>query len=181
FVTKGFVRSTLEEIATKANVTRGAVYWHFKNKYDIFSALQDELYQPLTTSILEDMKKNCDDSLNQLENLCIKLLVELDNDDTKKKILKIFLCKCDYSCGMEDIVERQRNQKLKNIDLFSQYFERAQKNQILVKDINPKTAAISLACYMSGIVTEYLRNPQLFSLKEQAQLLVKQFFLAFKK
>ncbi len=180
FVEHGYVRSTLEQIAAKANVTRGAVYWHFKNKHDIFEALHEALHQPLTSSILEDMQKNCDDSLCQLEKLCVKLLVDLDNDETRKKILKIFLCKCDYSCGMEDILENQRKRKLKNIDLFSQYFDRAKKNKHLPNTLYPKITAISLVCYMSGIVTEYLRNPQLFNLKKQAPHLIKQFFAAFK-
>lgn len=180
FVEKGFVKSTLEQIATKARVTRGAVYWHFKNKHDIFEALHEKLHQPLTSSIFEDMKKNCDDSLCQLEKLCVKLLIDLDNDEMRKKILMIFFCKCDYSCGMEDILEKQRKQKLKNIDLFSQYFDRAKQNKNLPADIDPKITAISLACYMSGIVIEYLRNPQLFNLQKQAPYLIKQFFSSFK-
>jgi len=180
FVTRGFVKSTLEEIAVQANVTRGAVYWHFKNKHDIFEALHEKLHQPLTSSILEDMKKNCDDSLCQLEKLCVKLLVDLDNDPIRKKILNIFFCKCDYSCGMEDILEKQREQKLKNIDLFSKYFERAKKNKQLAENVEPKITAISLACYMSGMVIEYLRNPQLFNLEKQAPLLIRQFFAGFR-
>ena len=175
FENKGFVRASLEEIAAEAGVTRGAVYWHFKNKYGVFEALHEKLHQPLTSSILEDMQKNCDDSLYQLEKLCVKLLVDLDNDPLRKKILKIFLCKCDYS-GMENVLEKQRKQKLKNIDLFSKYFEKAKKNKYLLPKIDPKITAISLACYMSGIVTEYLRNPQLFNLKKQASQLIKQFF-----
>lgn len=180
FVKNGFVRSTLEQIAREAGVTRGAVYWHFKNKHDIFEALHEALHQPLTSSILEDMKKNCDDSLCQLEKLCVKLLVDLDNDEMRKKILTIFFCKCDYSsCDMEDILDKQRKRKLKNIDLFAQYFDRALKNKHLPANIDPKITAISLACYMSGIVSEYLRNPQLFNLKKQAKHLIRQFFSAF--
>ncbi len=179
FVINGFNKSTLEQISAKAAVTRGAVYWHFKNKHDIFEALHEELCRPLTSSILEDMQKNCDDSLCQLQKLCVKLLTDLDNDPMRKKILKIFLCKCDYS-GMEDILEKQRKQKLKNIDLFSQYFERAKKNKHLSKNLDPKITAISLACYLSGIVVEYLRNPQLFDLKKQAPHLIGQFFASFK-
>jgi AcrR family transcriptional regulator len=179
FVEKGFVRATLEQIATKAGVTRGAVYWHFKNKHDIFEALHEKLHQPLTSSILEDMQNNCDDSLCQLEKLCVKLLVDLDNDRVRKDILKIFFCKCDYS-GMEDILEKQRKQKLKNIDLFSKYFEKAQENKYLFPEVDPKITSISLACYMSGIVIEYLRNPQLFNLKKQAPQLIKQFFASLR-
>ncbi len=181
FVENGVSKSTLEQIASKADVTRGAVYWHFKNKHDIFEALHETLHQPLTASILEDMQKNCDDSLCQLEKLCVKLLVDLDNDEMRKKILKIFLCKCDYSCGMEDILEKQRNNKLKNIERFAKYFERAKKNKHLPKTLDPQITAISLACYMSGIVTEYLRNPQLFKLKKQAPHLIQQFFSSFRK
>lgn len=180
FVMRGFAKTTLEEVAKKADVTRGAVYWHFKNKHDIFEALHEELHQPLTSSILEDMKKNRDDSLQQLQELCEKLLIDLANDETRQKILKIFLCKCDYSCGMEEILEKQRKQKLKNIGLFEEYFDRAKKNKKLACSIDSKTLAISLACYMSGIVMEYLRNPQLFNLKKEAPFLVKQFFAAFK-
>lgn len=41
FLEKGVSQAGLEVIAEKAGVTRGAVYWHFKNKADIFEALQD--------------------------------------------------------------------------------------------------------------------------------------------
>ena len=39
FVQKGFARATLEDVARKAGVTRGAVYWHFRDKTALFSAL----------------------------------------------------------------------------------------------------------------------------------------------
>ncbi len=181
FVEKGFVKATLEGIAAQAGVTRGAVYWHFKNKHEIFSALHEKLNQPLNESILEDMKKNQDDSLQQLKELCIKLLIDLDNDSVRKKILTIFLCKCDYSCGMEDILEQQRQKKLNTIELFSNYFDRAKKNGFLKQEVDSRILAISLTCYMCGLVSEYLRNPQLFNLKQQAPLLIGQFFSSFKR
>ena len=31
FAEKGFANTSLTEIAKKAEVTRGAIYWHFKN------------------------------------------------------------------------------------------------------------------------------------------------------
>lgn len=180
FVEKGFLKATLEEIAAKAGVTRGAVYWHFKNKHEIFSELHEMLSQPLNASILEDMKQNQDDSLQQLKELCIKLLIDLDNDSVRKKILTIFLCKCDYSCGMEDILEQQRQKKMNNIELLSNYFDRAKKSGCLSCEDDSKILAISLTCYMCGLVSEYLRNPELFNLKQQAPLLIKQFFASFK-
>ncbi|EOC58456.1 bacterial regulatory s, tetR family protein [Neisseria meningitidis NM90] len=39
FYRKGIARTSLNEIAQAAGVTRGALYWHFKNKEDLFDAL----------------------------------------------------------------------------------------------------------------------------------------------
>lgn len=36
FNENGYDRTTLEQICRLANVTRGAAYWHFKNKFEIF-------------------------------------------------------------------------------------------------------------------------------------------------
>ena len=47
FLARGVSRSTLEHIATQADVTRGAVYWHLKNKTEIFHAIRDQVFLPL--------------------------------------------------------------------------------------------------------------------------------------
>ena len=40
FLTRGVARATLEQIAQAAGVTRGAIYWHFRDKDDLFEAMQ---------------------------------------------------------------------------------------------------------------------------------------------
>src|SRR6201994_3729059 len=40
FLERGVTRATLDEIARAARVTRGAVYWHFRDKLEIFLALE---------------------------------------------------------------------------------------------------------------------------------------------
>ena len=39
FVEKGYERTTFEDVADRIQLTKGAVYWHFKNKSDLFAAL----------------------------------------------------------------------------------------------------------------------------------------------
>lgn len=41
FSTQGYESTTLAQIARQAGTTRGAIYWHFKNKADMLSALSD--------------------------------------------------------------------------------------------------------------------------------------------
>jgi AcrR family transcriptional regulator len=44
---KGFDRASLEEIAARAGMTRGAIYGNFKNKDELFLALIETLWQPI--------------------------------------------------------------------------------------------------------------------------------------
>ena len=42
FYEKGFQDSTLEQIAECAGLTRGAIYWHFKDKTELYKAVVEE-------------------------------------------------------------------------------------------------------------------------------------------
>ncbi len=39
FVAKGYERTTFEDVAGRIRLTKGAVYWHFKSKPDLFAEL----------------------------------------------------------------------------------------------------------------------------------------------
>ena len=41
---KGYSHTSMEDIAKAANVTRGAIYWHFKSKEDFILAMADSIY-----------------------------------------------------------------------------------------------------------------------------------------
>lgn len=43
FTEYGFVHTSLEVIVKEANMTRGAVYHHFKNKKDLFLAVLEQI------------------------------------------------------------------------------------------------------------------------------------------
>jgi AcrR family transcriptional regulator len=40
---QGFARTSLDEIAEAAGVSRGAIYWHFKGKHDLLAAIVTEV------------------------------------------------------------------------------------------------------------------------------------------
>ena len=42
FTERGFAKASLSDIAREANVTRGAIYWHFSNKSELLAALMEE-------------------------------------------------------------------------------------------------------------------------------------------
>jgi len=46
FHERGVSRTSLQDIAAAAGLTRGAMYWHFKDKADVFIAMMDRVVLP---------------------------------------------------------------------------------------------------------------------------------------
>ncbi|XPE23014.1 TetR family transcriptional regulator [Shigella sonnei] len=52
FAQHGVSKTTLNDIADTANVTRGAIYWHFENKTQLFNEMW--LQQPSLRGVNQD-------------------------------------------------------------------------------------------------------------------------------
>jgi AcrR family transcriptional regulator len=176
FYRKGVSGASLEEIAEEAGVTRGAVYWHFKNKTDIFRALDEHLYNSFVDMILENLKRDHPEPLKQLEELCVELLLNLESSPQKKRIMTIFFLKCDYSGEKAYFLEEQNKKKSEKMGLFTEYFNRAERKEHLPKGENAEVLTVSLFCYLKGILHEWLSNPDFVNIKKQAKPLMRQFF-----
>jgi AcrR family transcriptional regulator len=177
FFDKGVTGASLEEIAEQAGVTRGAIYWHFRNKLDLFEALHEQLHLSVIDKILNDLETDHPHPLQQLETLCIGLLSALEQDQRQRKILSVFFMKCDYSGDMAVILDRQNASKHKSIALFAQYFERAKRQQHLDVNADPHTIALALSFYLTGIVNDNLRDPSFTNMAQQAPRFMRQFFV----
>jgi len=68
FSHKGYAQATLEEVAKEAGVTRGAIYWHFSNKFEIFYAVLQELYRKAGARVTKiiDSHQRPESKLHQL-------------------------------------------------------------------------------------------------------------------
>ena len=51
FAEQGYHHTSMEDIARSANVTRGAVYWHYKNKEDFILAMAESIYAETSEKI----------------------------------------------------------------------------------------------------------------------------------
>ena len=52
FLQCGVARTSLAEIAQAAGLTRGAIYWHFKDKSDLFMAMLERVTLPLEAELI---------------------------------------------------------------------------------------------------------------------------------
>src|SRR6188768_1126937 len=51
FLAQGVAGTSLNDIAQAAGTTRGAIYWHFKDKADLFNAMMDRVAMPLQSAL----------------------------------------------------------------------------------------------------------------------------------
>jgi len=176
FEARGVANAGLAEIAAAAGVTRGAVYWHFKNKPDLFFALYESVYAPFAEMVLKDLEQDHPRPLVQLERLCTQLFGDFVLDTEKQKLLSVFFLNCDYSGELAEVRARQNARKGKSVEMFYAYFQRARERGHLAEDAEPRVLALSLTSYFTGLTYEFLRNPEVFTLGEYAPFVFRHFF-----
>lgn len=176
FSSQGIEATTLDEIAKAADVTRGAIYWHFKNKADIFEALHTRLHEPLANMIAADLETDHPEPLQQLHDLCVKLFTDLETDALKKQSLSLFLFQCTYAGEFACYKAKHLADKQRSMKMFERYFERAQQKGKIPATADPALLTLSVHCYMKGLLFEYLNNPENFSVQKQGVALLDLYF-----
>lgn len=87
FTEYGYFDVTLEKIAQEGNLTRGAVYHHFKNKQGLFTAVLELVQKDVATEIEKAAMKS-DDPWQQLILGCAGF-VKAANEKENKRILLV--------------------------------------------------------------------------------------------
>src|SRR4029453_894757 len=95
FREQGVTRTSLSEVATAAGMTRGAVYWHFKDKADLFRAMCDRATLPLEANFERAGACAETDPLGTLRTLSIGALQSLATDTRAQKVFEIVFHKSE--------------------------------------------------------------------------------------
>ena len=180
FSENGVATTSLEKIAKAANVTRGAVYWHFASKQEIFEALHDKLHTPFIQIITDGLDTGGDNAMAQLQYVCTELLIDLERDMTKRKIATLFLLRCDYSGELSRSKTRFNEKKKQKHLTLSRYFDKAIEQGVLPSSTDSKLLSIGVSAYLRGIAVEYLEDPDVFSLEQNAAQLIGMYFGSLK-
>lgn len=74
FAEKGYANVSLEEVVKEANLTRGAVYHHFKNKEGLFAAVFETVQQEIA-EVIEQQAMKSEEMWDQLLHGCRAFLI----------------------------------------------------------------------------------------------------------
>ena len=160
FLARGVSRSTLEHIATQAEVTRGAVYWHFKNKTDIFYALRDRAFLPLIDRMYDTLAIHTDDidPLTQIENSLNGTINQLNENIEMRQIYEIMMIKCEYVDEFASVLQQMLNNCSDITEKIQSAYERAQAQQLLSTTQSPRALALDTHLFFSGLLHMWVKD-----------------------
>jgi TetR/AcrR family acrAB operon transcriptional repressor len=174
FYEKGFVRSTLNDIAGEAGVTRGAIYWHFKDKVALFEALSDDI-DACSESRLEDILSRSFRSLGELKKWIMEWLTNLENDLRFKTFYEFVNYKVEYHKELERVLAKEKREKRMIFGHLEKDFKWLQDNDLMRRDIDPGHATLMTTAFVSGLTDLWLSDNELFSVTKTAPILVDNF------
>ncbi|MGE5242185.1 MAG: TetR family transcriptional regulator [Bacteroidota bacterium] len=171
FLKTGVSRTTLEDIAEAAGVTRGAIYWHFKNKADLFEAMMERVSLPM-----EEMAAHADDDmedpLDYVRGCALKVLEHVTTDPQSRRVQEICHFKVEYVDEMEQLRARHIECRTNALTLVERGMRNASRKGLLAPGINPRLAAIGLHALVVGLMQNWVLDPKYLTLSKSAEALI---------
>lgn len=169
FMENGVARTSLEQIARHAGMTRGAVYWHFKNKADIFRAMLERVRVPFEDLINEvDEPVLTDTPLQAIRLACLKGLTRLEQP-RYTRVHSILLYRCEFFSDIDPIARQEEIVNEMHVALLKYFTLAAAKQQLIIR---PDAAADLMNNCLSGLFHNWLRHPSAYSIRARGETLI---------
>jgi AcrR family transcriptional regulator len=178
FYQHGVARTTLEQIAQRAKVTRGAVYWHFRDKIEVFDAMMSRVFLPQEDILERLAERGSDQPLDDLKKACCDALRTMGKDPHRKRVISIALHRCEYVAEMAPVMKRRRACKDRMRARIFKLLEQAEKLGHLAPHWSPQVASHSLQAMMGGLITAALEGRKASDLTKSAPACLEAFFIA---
>lgn len=180
FLKRGVSRATLHEIAHAAGLSRGAVHWHFRDKLEIFLAIQERVLLPneaVAAALAARLAADPDlDPIHELATTVAATLRQLEDDVERRGILTILLLRCEYVDEMTFALQRQQKADAAACDQIKAIFRLAATHGQLASLWSPELAAQALFLLLKAMIEGWLRAPDEVSLVSEAVPLITSFF-----
>jgi TetR/AcrR family acrAB operon transcriptional repressor len=159
FFDKGVSRTSLADIAAQAGVTRGAIYWHFENKGDLFTAMFDRVLLPLDELGAHPEDGADDDPLARLAGLLKWCLQAASSDPRRRRVFDILFLKCEFVEEMGPVKERHQTSMREGVGKIEADLVRAVRSGQLPADLDTRRSALYLHAFVGGCLRDTLLLP----------------------
>jgi len=165
FQQRGVSRTSLHEIAEAAEVTRGAIYWHFKDKADLFNAMMERATMPFEEAMGAcGERKPGENPLDYMGRRLVEALRVTATHPRTRRVFEISTHKVEYVDELLQVRDRHlagRNECLAECE---RELKAAMRQRLIVSKLPARCIALGLHALVDGLIQNWMLDPEAFDL-----------------
>jgi TetR/AcrR family acrAB operon transcriptional repressor len=165
FLSQGVAGTSLNDIAQAAGTTRGAIYWHFRDKADLFNAMMDRVVMPLQCALESVQEPTGGDPLPRLKKAVRAAFRQTVEDPQTRRVFEVATHKVEYVDNLCAVRMRHRDTRDRVVGQFRQALLHSAELRGLRLPIPAATAAQGLHALIDGLIQNWLLDPEGFDLE----------------
>lgn len=167
FQARGVSRTSLNDIATAAGTTRGAIYWHFKDKADLFNAMLERATLPLECGFPDQAipVEQLQAPLEALRAGMRHVLRQIATDERVRRVFEVLTQQVEYNSEMAAVRERHLSMRKRYLALTEAIMAEDAGRTGLCLPVPLSSASLGLHMVMDGLKRNWLLDPSAFDLE----------------
>jgi TetR/AcrR family transcriptional regulator, acrAB operon repressor len=162
FQSKGVSATSLADIAMAAGTSRGAIYWHFKDKAALYNAMIERVSLPLEHAIAGAPGRV--DPLTSLRQAIMAALDKTANDPQTRRVFEVATHKVEYVESLGAVRQRHLDVRTECVTGMKRVLQRAARERGVSLPISADAAARGLHALVDGLIQNWLLDPKAFNL-----------------
>lgn len=176
FSENGVAHTSLADIALAAGVTRGAIYWHFKNKCELFTAMLDRELLPLDELIESTIDAREPNPLQRLRDVIVDCICDMVRNPRRRTIIEIILMKWEHTADMQPVIDRKQQNMRSGIERLQRGLDNAVAKRQLPEALDTHLGACFLHSMIVGTMSDCLALPDTMDILTNGPRVVDGFF-----
>ncbi|MDP3123115.1 MAG: TetR family transcriptional regulator [Thiobacillus sp.] len=172
FRERGVAHTRLADVAERAGVTRGAIYWHFKDKAQLFAAVCERGTLPVEALLAEASQNAQRDPLATVRQLAQMALTHLAGCADTQAMFDVIFHKCEFTDELAPVVVKNDADRAACLSRVQALFDQAVAIGQLPAHTDTFLATQGLHAYMVGLMHEWVLNPGSYDLAACAEPLL---------
>jgi TetR/AcrR family acrAB operon transcriptional repressor len=168
FSQQGYSATTLEAVAEAAGVTRGAIYWHFQGKAELYNTLMETL-ATRSAALVEQAIGERGTVLEVLRRIFVRHLALVEDDPDLRALAELRLFKTELAPELIPGRNQQTEAGLQTLAQLTEALAEAAAQGEVRADVPPEQLASAFMALQNGAIQLWLLAPKSFSLKRSAE------------
>lgn len=166
FQANGVSGTSLNDIAQEAGTTRGAIYWHFRDKADLFNAMMERVTLPLEHAFEKAGGLRGEDAVATLRESIFFVFRKTMTDPQTRRVFEVATHKVEYVQGLGEVQARHLSVRNECVTQMKQALQQSARVRGLRLPVPAKAAAHGLHALIDGLIQNWLLDTRAFDLEK---------------